>query len=59
MSKNDKIETVLIRVSTHTRDMANKIHKVVAVESNGEIMSKTKSLEIALEEFLDKREDEK
>ena len=51
----DKVETTIIRVSLHAKSMADKIHKIVAVESNGEIMTKTESLEVALGEFLDNR----
>ena len=55
--EKEKVETVLMRVSKHSQKMSDKIQKIVAVESNGEILSKTKSLEIALEEFIDKRID--
>lgn len=57
MAKDNESPTVLMRVSKHSKRMADKVQKIVAVESNGEILSKTKSLEVALEEFIDKRED--
>lgn len=59
MSKQieSKTETVVLRVSKHSRDMAKTIQKIVAVETNGEVLDKVRSLEIALEEFIDKRID--
>lgn len=55
--KKQVVETTLIRVSKHSQSMINTIHKIVAVESNGEILGKVRALEVALEEFLDKRKD--
>lgn len=56
-SKDEETELTVMRVSKRSKSMSDKIHKIVAVESKGEILSKTKSLEVALEEFIDKRED--
>ena len=53
-----KQQTTLVRVTTHSQKMMEKVQKIVAVESNGNILSKSKSLEVALEEFIDKRIDE-
>lgn len=55
--KENKEDTVAMRVSKYSKNMADKIQKIVAVESEGEILSKIKSLEVALEEFIDRRED--
>lgn len=55
--KKEQKSTTVMRVSTKTLSLVNKIQKIVAVESNGEILLKTKALEIALEEFIDRRED--
>lgn len=54
-SKESKVETALMRVSKKSQLMTIEIQKIVAVESNGEVLTKTGSLEIALEEFLQSR----
>lgn len=58
MAKNEQ-GTVVKRISTHANRMLDKIQKIVAVESGGEVIDKLGPLEVALEEFLDKREDKR
>lgn len=55
MGKKVIVETTLIRVSLASKNMVNEVQKIVAVESKGETLNKIRALEVALEEFLDKR----
>jgi hypothetical protein len=56
-SKKHEVYTDLIPSSKHSQSMLNRIYKIVAVESKGEIISKNRVLEVVLEEFLNNRKE--